>query len=53
MYAQPRKFLWYLALIVLLLFAMKSPVVAGHLARMGGDLLSAAATALGKLVGAL
>jgi hypothetical protein len=53
MYSQPRKILWYLALIVLLLFALKAPVVAGHLARMGGDLLSSAAGSLSKLVGAL
>jgi hypothetical protein len=28
---QPRRFLWYLGLIVLVLFMFKSPVVAGHL----------------------
>jgi hypothetical protein len=53
MVSQPSRFLWYLALIVLLLFALKAPVVAAHLARMGGDLLSSAAGSLSKLVAAL
>jgi hypothetical protein len=53
MQSQPRRFLWCLALIVLLIFAFKDPVVAGHLARTGGDLLSSAAGSLSKLVRAL
>ena len=53
MYSPSRKFLWYLALIVLLVFVFKSPVVAGHLAKMGGGLLSAAAGTLAKLVRAV
>jgi hypothetical protein len=35
MYPQPRRFLWYLAFIVLFLFVLKSPVLAGHLVRLG------------------
>ena len=50
---QPRRFLWYLGLIVLVLFIFKSPVIAGHLAHTGGEILSAAAGALAKLVRAL
>jgi hypothetical protein len=53
MYPQPRRFLWYLGLIVLVVFIFKSPVIAGHVAHAGGELLSAAAGALAKLVGAL
>jgi hypothetical protein len=53
MYSQPKRFLWYLALVVLFLFVLKSPVAAGHLAHMGGELLSAAAGALSKLVGVI
>jgi hypothetical protein len=49
MYPQPRRFLWYLAFIVLFLFVLKSPVLAGHMARMGGHLLSDTAGALAKL----
>ena len=50
---QPRRFLWYLGLIVLVLFVFKSPVLAGHLAHTGGEMLSAAAGALAKLARAL
>lgn len=53
MYAQPRRYLWYLALIVLLLFVVKSPVTAAHLAHTGGNLLSVAASALSKFVRAI
>jgi hypothetical protein len=53
MYSPSRKFLWYLVLIVLLVFVFKSPVIAGHLAKMGGELLSAAAGTLAKLVRAI
>lgn len=53
MYPQPRRFLWYLGLIVLVLFVFKSPVIAGHLAHAGGELLSAAARTLAKLVRAV
>jgi hypothetical protein len=53
MYPQPRKYLWYLALIVLVLFVFKSPALAGHLAHTGWEMLSAAAGALAKLAGAL
>ena len=53
MYPQPRRFLWYLGLIVLVLFIFKSPVIAGHLAHTGGELLSAAAGTLAKLVRAV
>jgi hypothetical protein len=52
MYPQPRRFLWYLGLIVLVLFILKSPVIAGHLLRLGGEILSAAAGALAKLASA-
>lgn len=51
--ATPLRFLWYVALLVLLVFVFKSPAVAGHLARMCGDLLSSAAGALTKLVRAI
>ena len=50
---QPRRFLWYLGLIVLVLFMFKSPVVAGHLALMSVQMLAAAAGALAKLASAL
>ncbi len=53
MYPQPRRFLWYLGLIVLVLFVFKSPAIAGHLAHAGGELLSAAARTLAKLVRAV
>jgi len=53
MFPQPRKFLWYLAFVVLFLFILKNPVAAGHLARQCGHLLSAAAGALSKMVGSL
>jgi hypothetical protein len=52
-YPQPRRFLWYLAFIVLFLFVLKSPVLAGHLVRQSGDLLSDAAGALSKLARSL
>ena len=50
---QLTRFLWYLGLIVLVLFIFKSPVIAGHLAHAGGEMLSAAAGALAKLVRAV
>jgi hypothetical protein len=53
MFPQPRKFGWYLVLAVLVLFAIKNPDGAAHLARMGGGLLSAAAGALSKIADAL
>jgi hypothetical protein len=53
MYPQPRRFLWYLGLIVLVLFIVKSPVIAGHLAHSGGEMLSAAAGVLARLVRAV
>jgi hypothetical protein len=53
MYPHPKGFRWYLALAVLFLFVLKSPVVAGHLAHSGGELLSATAGALSKLVRAM
>ncbi len=53
MYSQPRRFLWYLGLVVLVLFVFKSPVIAAHVARGGGELLSTAASVLAKLIGAL
>jgi hypothetical protein len=49
MYPQPRRYGWYLVLVVLVLFAIKNPVGAAHMARLGGGLLSAAAGALSKL----
>jgi hypothetical protein len=50
-YRRPRRFLWYLASLVLILFIIKDPTAAAHLARGLGDLLGAAADALCKLVG--
>lgn len=50
---QPRRFLWYLGLIVLVLFIFKSPVVAAHFAVLSAQTLSAAAGALAKLASAL
>ena len=51
MYPQSRRFGWYLVLFVLLLFVVKDPDGAVHLARLGGGLLSDAAGALAKLAG--
>jgi hypothetical protein len=51
MVSQPRSPGWYLVLIVLVLFAIKNPVGAAHLARVGGGLLSQAADALSKISG--
>jgi uncharacterized membrane protein len=45
--------LWYLVLVVLMLFIIKNPAAAGHLALMFGHLLSEAAGALSKLAGAI
>ena len=53
MFPQPRRFVWYLALVVLVLFAIKDPDGAAHLARLGGGLLSGAAGALSKIAGAI
>ena len=51
MYAQPRRsFLWYLALVLLVIFIVKNPVQAGHVARACGGLL---AITLTKLVRAI
>jgi len=51
MYPRPRRFLWYPALAVLLLFVFKDPEAAAHLAHWVGELLSEAADVLAKLVG--
>ena len=41
MYAQPRRsFLWYLVLLLLVLFIVKDPVQAGHMARACGGVLA-------------
>ncbi len=53
MYPQPRRFLWYLLFIVLILFAIKNPDAAGHLAHQCGQLLVDAASALSKVAGSL
>lgn len=40
-YAQPRRsFLWYLVLLLLVLFIVKYPVEAGHMARACGGVLA-------------
>ncbi len=52
-YQHPRRYLWYLAAIVLILFILRNPEAAGHLARQSGDLLSVAFHALWKLAGSL
>ena len=36
MFPQPRRFGWYLVLVVLVLFLIKNPAGAAHLARLGG-----------------
>lgn len=53
MFPQPRRYGWYLVLVVLALFVIKNPDAAGHLARQCGGLLSAAAGALSKLAGSI
>jgi len=53
MYPQPRRYLWYLALVVLVLFVIKNPHAAGHMARLCGDWISAAADALSKMAGSI
>lgn len=50
MFRQPSRFAWYLVLVVLVLFFIKNPVGAAHLARLGGGLLSQIAGALSKAV---
>jgi hypothetical protein len=49
MYPQPRRFLWYLVVLVLVVFVVKDPHAAGHLARVFGGWLSSAAGALSKM----
>ncbi len=51
MYPQRRSFLWYLAVAVLVVFAIKDPGGAAFLAHAGLDLISAAAHGLSRLVG--
>ena len=53
MYPQPRRFGWYLVLIVLVLFLVKNPDGAAHLARLGGGLISEIAGALSKAANAI
>jgi hypothetical protein len=53
MFPQPRRFGWYLVLVVLVLFLIKNPVGAAHLARLGGGLLSQVAGALSKAASAI
>ena len=52
-FPQPRRFGWYLVLVVLVLFAIKNPDGAAHMVRLGGGLLSAAAGALSKIADAI
>jgi hypothetical protein len=48
-YAQPRRsFLWYLAWLLLVLFIIRSPVEAGHIARACGELLTNALPKLAR-----
>ncbi len=51
MYPRPRRYLWYPVMIVLLLFILKDPSGAAHLAYGIWDMLSWAAGALSKLAG--
>jgi hypothetical protein len=53
MFPQPRRFGRYLILAVLVLFAIKNPEGAAHLARIGGGLVYQAAGALSKIAEAL
>jgi hypothetical protein len=53
MFPQPRRFGWYLVLVVLVLFLIKNPAGAAHLARLGGGLLSQIAGALSKAANAI
>ena len=51
MYPRPRRYLWYPVMIVLLLFVLKDPSGAGHMAHGIWDVLVQAADVLAKLVG--
>ena len=51
MYPHPRRYLWYPVMIVLLLFVLKDPSGAAHLARLVWDGMSDVADALAKLAG--
>ena len=53
MFPQPRRFGWYLVLVVLVLFLIKNPTGAAHLVSLGGGLLSQIAGALSKAANAL
>lgn len=51
MYAQPRRsLLWYLVWVLLVLFIVKSPVEAGHIARACGGVLADALTKLARSI---
>lgn len=49
----PRRYLWYLAVLVLFLFALRNPDAAAHLARECAHLLALCMRALWKLAGVL
>ena len=51
MYPQRRSILWPLAVVVLVIFAIKDPSGAAFLAHAGLDLLSDVASGLARLVG--
>lgn len=53
MYPRPRRYLWYLAGLVLILFALRNPVPAAHLAAHCAIWLGRGIRALWKLAGAL
>lgn len=53
MYPHPRRYLWYLVALVLIMFALRNPDSAAHLARHLAALLSLGLRALWKLAGVL
>lgn len=53
MYPHPRRYLWYLVALVLILFALRNPDAAAHLARHVADVLALGFRALWKLAGVL